>query len=752
VLERVVSDPQGPIYLDGDAPTERRVADLLDRMTPEEKVGQLVGAAPYVSELVPDQLAEAIAEYGFGTTSPSGIAHGSNNGPRGFAEFANRFQRVAVEETRLGIPLLVTADALHGHASVNGATVFPHNLGLAASRDPELVREVAATTASEMRATGVNQNYSPTGDVVRDPRWGRTLETFGESPFLCAALAAAKVRGYQGGNAESGALDSERSVAATIKHFPAYGDPSRGEDTSPVDRSASTIRRAFLPPFEAAVDAGVMSVMPTYSAVDGEPIHGSRRFLTGMLRDELDFAGPAVSDWEAVAQLTEHHRTAATMHEAVRQATDAGLDVASVGGIEHVEHLTALVEDGDVSEDRLDESVRRVLALKFRLGLFEEPYVDLERADQVVGTEAHREQSCEVARRTMTLLRNENDVLPLSPDLDSVFVTGPNADDLGNQCGGWTTSNLDATGVTVREGIEAAVSGDTRVEYERGSGIRSADEGEIESAAASADDAEAAVVVLGEDAYIHEFIPNDLGNRHVGEFPTRSELALPTTQRDLLQAVHATGTPTVLVLVTGRPLAVSWAAEHVSGILMAYHPGREGGTAVAETLFGTHNPSGKLPISVPRSTGHLPTRFNRLKHPRVLHEDAFPPSYDPLFEFGHGLSYTEFACEDLDPSDDAVTPDETIEIEITVENTGDRRGREALDVFITDEVSSRVTPVRELRGLGAVTLDPAERETVKIPIDIADLGVAHPDRREVEPGTFEVSCSGLRATFEVTES
>jgi beta-glucosidase len=731
-----------PPYQNRSLPTDERVADLLDRMTLAEKAGQLVGIAPYLSGLDEDGILDAVTDHGVGTVSPMPLTFTPESGPGDVARFVERVQGAAVEDTRLGIPVLTPTDAVHGHAYVAGATVFPQNLALAAARDPSLVRECARVTAREMRATGTVQNYNPTADVAREPRWGRTFETYGESPHLCADLVAAEVGGYQTDPPE------DERVLATAKHFPAYSEPTAGEDTAAVECSRTTMHRSFLPPFRAAVDAGVESVMPCYNAIDGEPVHGSARFLTDLLREDLAFDGLTVSDWEGVAQLHEDHHTADSLRTAVRQATAAGLDVASVGGVDHAEHLVALVESGAVDEAILDERAERVLRPKFELGLFEDPAVNPGAAAERVGTDEHRETALRAARRTMTLLENDG-VLPLDPGLDSVFVTGPNADDLDAQCGGWTTPDLDDdAGTTVREGIEQVTGADTTVGYEQGASRR--ERTGLAAAREGAAAADAAVVILGESAYIHEFVPKNLAATAVADFPARSRFELPEAQRALLQAVHATGTPTALVLVTGRPLPIPWAAEHVPGILMAYYPGAAGGQAVAETLFGEHNPSGSLPISIPRSAAHLPTRFNHLPHAEPVGDGTHPPSYDPLYPFGHGRSYTDFEVGAVSVTPETVQPDGSVEVSVTVANVGERAGRHAVDVFVRDRVSSRITPVREWAGVATVALDPGERGTATVELSASALGVVHPDgERVVEPGGFEVLVGEETWTFAV---
>ncbi len=744
-------------------PDEPDLDELIERMTLAEKVGQCCGT--YVGTLDRTQtvadVASLLDSHHLGSVSPFGTAASPHVAARDVAEVANRLQRHAVEETRLGIPLFVPVDAVHGHAYVDGATVFPNNLGLAAAWDPDLAERVARVTATEVAATGANVNYSPTCDVARDPRWGRTFETFGESPRLVGELAAAKVRGYQGSDDRNSALGDAGTVAATAKHFPAYGQPEGGEDAAPVEISSSTFYRDFLPSFEAALDAGAATVIPCYNAVDGEPAHGSARYLRRLLGDELGFDGPVASDWNGIRMLHEDHRVTSSLRESTALAALAGVGLMSIGGESHAEALLEAVEMGVVDGATIDEHVRRTLRLKRRLGLFEDPYVDPDEAVSTLGRDEHRELAYEAARSSLTLLQNQG-ALPFSPDVDDVLVTGPNADSLRNQFGGWSVFEADdSPGVTVHDGIEAAVGDDTTVTRVPGSGVRAAVDGAggVDDARAAATDADAAVVVLGEDWYIHEFGPRAIVGSETGEFPTRTRLELPDAQSDLLRAVVDTGTPTALVLVTGRPLAVPWAAEHAPSILLSYYPGTEGGRAVADVLFGAAGPGGRLPILMPRSAGHLPTRFNHLRHPHPIGDDEHAPTYDPLFAFGHGESYTEFAYDDLTVDVEGVAPTDSVDrnadagsvdVTVTVENIGDRAGDEVVQVYLTDEVSLRVTPVRELVGFERLRLDPGESASVSVSIPASALAVVGPTgERTIESGAFTVECGGQTAGFDV---
>ncbi|GAB3040312.1 glycoside hydrolase family 3 N-terminal domain-containing protein [Natronobiforma cellulositropha] len=722
------------------------MASLVADLTLEEKVGQLVGA--YIGsmgghDISVEDAKELVVDTHVGTIAAFGIGVSKYHDAKKVTEISNELQRTALEETRHGIPLLLPVDAVHGHAYVHGAAVFPHGLGMAATRNASYAETGGEITATEMRATGANLNYGPTCDVARDPRWGRTFETYGESPLLCGQFAAAAIRGL-----ESGA-DSP-PVAATAKHFPAYGEPEAGEDAAAVDRSSSTIHQLFLPPFVEAIDAGASIVMPCYNSIDGEPAHGSHRYLTELLRERLGFEGAVLSDWGGIDHLHEDHRVTVDQRDSAKRAITAGLDQVSIGREEYAEHFRSLVEDGEISEERVDEAVTRILEVKERLGLFEDPFVDVEEVVDVVGAPAHREAALQSARESQTLLQNEDDLLPLESDLGSILVTGPNADSMRHQFGGWSVQHPeDGAGSTVLDGIEAAVGEETTVHYEEGATMT--ETLDLEAVEEAAEVSDAAVVVVGENWYYHEFGPKQLVGE-TGEFPTRSQLTLSDAQQELLETVHETGTPVVLVVIGGRPLAVEWAAENVPSILFSYYPGSEGGEAIADVLFGEYNPSGKLPISVPRSEGDLPQRFNYFAHPTPIGDDEHPNSYDPLFAFGHGESYTEFECRDLTVSAEIIGPAQSLEATVTVENAGERAGDWALDFFLTDEVSSRVRPVREHVAFTKVSLEPGETTTATVEIPNAALGVTDSDgRKTVEPGSFELTCEDESVTFDVRD-
>lgn len=733
-----------PTYENPENPTDARVTDLLDRMTLQEKVGQMVGMhvgsfsdtqRKNPRETTLEDVEGAIRELNLGTTTPFGTGFSPYNTAAVTGQIANRLQRVAMNETRLGIPLLIPVDAVHGHANIEGTTVFPHNLGMGATWDPELTERAARVTAEEMSATGANQNYSPTADIAREPRWGRIYETYGESAHLVEQFVAAEVHGLQAND-----LSDPTAVAATVKHYPASSEPTRGEDTAPVDVSMGTLRRVFLPPFEQAIDEGVAAIMPMYNALGTEPVHASEFYLTELLRDQLGFRGVTCSDWLGIWMLIERHRTAESLTDAVEQVTTAGLDIASVGGPQHYEALLELVKSGVVSESRLDESVWRVLELKFELGLFEDPYVSPMSAINVVGSDSNRQVAREAARESLVLLQNRNDFLPLT-GVDDLFVTGPNADSLDNLLSGWSVLGFDQSyGSTIREALEAAAAPEANVEYEPG--VVSGEVQDRSEVAARARDADATVAVLGEPWYLHEF---GMGTSiDSTTFPRRNQLRLPDSQRELVEVVSATDTPTILVLVSGRPLVLTDVVDRVEAILAAFFPGIEGGDAVADVLTGTTNPSGRLPVSFPRSIGDLPVRHDWLPHPSPIGSKTHLPSYDPLFEFGFGLSYTDFTYESLELLGEHVTEDKDVVVEVTVTNSGEREGVETVQLFGQHLRSSLVTPIRELVRFTRVPLNAGETKTVQFSLTSSDTSVVKPDgTKSFEPGTFELYVDDL---------
>ena len=734
-LRESLHDTMPPTY-PRDTDGQVDVAALVDQLTLAEKAGQCAGT--YVGVLEEEQSVDDVEglldSHHLGAVTPFGWAGSPHVAPDDAVTVANRLQRHAVEESRLGIPLLIPVDAVHGHAYVDETTIFPQNLALAATFDPALAERVGRVTAREARATGVTTNYGPTCDVAREPRWGRTFETFGESPLLVGTMAAAKARGLQGD-----ALDTDETVAATAKHFPAYGGPLRGEDAAPVEVSRTTFNRVFLPPFEAVLDADVRSVMPCYNSIDGEPAHGSTRFLRDLLRDDLGFDGVVASDWNGVEMLHADHRTSETSTEAVGDALAAGVDIGSVNGARHADAIVDRVSSGALDEGTLDAAVHRILALKRDLGLFDDPFVDPDRVDGVLRDPDHVALAETVARAGVTMLENDG-VLPLDTDAD-VLVTGPNADDLTAQVGGWSVRDP-SVGTTLRDGMTAATTGTVTYELGVTHAHDTGDEAvadDIDAAVAAATDADVAVVALGEGWYLHEFGPSAMTRTEPGAFPSRHHFGLPDAQQELLERIHATGTPTVLVLSAGRPLPIPWAADTLSAILFSPPGGTEGGQALADVLFGAE-PGGALPISMPRSAAHLPTHHDYVRHPHPIGADEHPPSYDPLYAFGHGLSYADIGVTDVSPDAPTVAAGEALSVSATVENRADRSGTGVVQAYLRDEYAARAKPVRELCAFERVTLDAGASKTVEFTVTPASMATVEPDgSRVVEPGTFTLS-------------
>lgn len=727
-----------PPYLDPSLPAQARAADLLSRMTLEEKVGQmtqvnatrLMGSGEWDRGPINERWLEtAFGEFAVGSVLSGGGAAPVPNTPEGWASFTNALQRANLERSRLKIPLVYGTDAVHGHNNVAGATIFPHNLGLAASFDPRLAEALAASTARAMRATGVRWNFAPVADLGRDPRWGRFYETFGEDPLLASSLVAASVRGLQGPSLS-------RGVAATVKHFLGYGQAPGGTDRADALIPARALRELHLPPFAAGLAAGAATIMANSGSVNGMPVHASRALLTGLLRDELGFRGVTVSDWEDILKLQTQHRVAASFPDAVERAINAGVDVYmvpnDVGGFSRA--LVALVRAGRVPLARVDEAVGRVLRLKFELGLFESPFVDASRADALV-LNADRDFARRAAARSMTLLKNAG-VLPVPRSVRSVLLTGPGADSVRDQMGGWTIGWQGVPdgperppATTVLAGLRAALPAGARLRYLPGT--------DLDAVRAAARAADLTVVVASEGPYAE------------GQGDSRT-IALAADQQRLIQAVGAAGNRTVVVLLAGRPLVLDDATLEASdALLMAYLPGTAGGTAVADVLFGAINPAGRLPFSWPRSVGQLPIPYDRPPAP----PGPDPQRDRPLFEFGFGLSYSrfEYGTPTVTPE---LAPDDAATLEVPVRNAGPAAGDEVVLVFASRDTSRLLRPARQLVAFERLTLRPGESRTVRLPVPIARLAVVPGDvlgdaSAAVEPGEYTLSVGGRTARLVV---
>lgn len=730
------------IYKDPAQPIERRVEDLIQRMTVEEKVAQL--ASSYLDkvtdagEFSEAKMAKAVEDLGIGLLHS--FQWGVNRNTLQQMEASNAAQRYLMEKTRLGIPAILTGEGVHGHLST-GATVFPHAIALASSFDTELVGQVASVIAKEARSAGVAQILSPVLDLAREPRWGRVQETYGEDPYLAARMGVAYIKALQG---PGPTIDFEH-CAAMPKHFAAHGSPEGGINLGPVHAGEREIRDTYLPAFEAAVrEAGAMAIMPAYHELDGIPCAASRWLLTKVLREEWGFEGYTYSDWEAIDMLYTFHKTAGSLQEAGRQAIEAGMDVEAPQPVCFGRRLLELVQAGKVSILTIDTAVRRVLRAKFLLGLFENPYCDIARARAIRNCPEHRALARKAAQQSIILLKNDGDLLPLNTNLGSIAVIGPNAD--VPRLGDYSGSNDRL--VTVLEGIRAVVSPNTRVTHARGCGVWELDASGIADAVEAARSADVAILALGEsDEVCHEGI-----DQH--------DLELPGVQMQLVKAVCETGTPVVAVLLNGRPLSIGWMAEHVPAIVEAWYPGEEGGNAIADVLFGIINPSGRLPVSLPRTVGHVPAFYNHKPSARGhYHKPGSPdrPGRDyvfsspsPLFGFGHGLSYTKFAYSDLEVSPQEIAPAGEVRVSVKVRNAGKVAGSEAVLLYVNDLVSSVTTPAKALRRFTKITLAPGQEQTVEFVLGPEDLKLL--DRHMewvVEPGEFEVNIGGLTKTFRV---
>ncbi len=719
-----------------EAQTDPRVEALLADMTLEEKVGEMTQvtlqavsttAASDTEDHVldMDKLADAVVGRHVGSIlNVWDVAFT----PEHWAEVITAIQDLAAER-RTEIPVLYGIDAVHGHHYMQGATVFPHNLALAATWEPALAREAGRVTAREMRASGIPWNFSPVFDLGRQPLWSRFFETFGEDPLLVTRMGVATVEGMQGDD-----VGAYGRVAACGKHFFGYSVPRSGRDRTPAWIPEHIQREYFLAPFKAAIEeANLRTLMVNSGSINGVPVHGDPAILTGILRDELGFDGVVVTDWEDIDKLVNHHHVAANEREATKMAVMAGIDMSMVPySFSFTDHLLALVRDGEIPESRIDESVRRILRLKLDLGLFEDPYPTQDLVAEI-GSPAHRAASRRAAEEAITLLDNDG-TLPLAEGA-RVLVTGPAADDPVIQHGSWTYSwQGTVRGMypdTIRTVLTSIrdLAGADHVTYVPGATLT--EPIDLAAAVAAARQSDVAVVALGEWPSAEQ--PGDI-----------ETLEMPRAQIDLAQAVIATGTPTVIVLLENRPLIVREAVEGAAAVVMGYETGPYAGDAIAGVLFGEINPSGRLPFTYPRSVNALVT------YDHTQSQANSPRGVEPQWPFGHGLSFTTFETTNLRLDRETASASDDVTVSVDVANTGDRAGDEVVMVFVRDMVASIEPPVRRLRAFEKVTLAPGERRTVSFTVPVQDL--AFVDRTGafvVEPGTFEVQVGEERATFEV---
>lgn len=718
-------------YLDANLPAARRTELLLAQMTLEEKVGQM---CQYVGEVAASRAGNVDEVVGYSLLLGDKVELIRSGRVGSFLKVpgaleANYLQQQA-EATRLKIPLLIGTDAIHGHGMDLGeSTIFPSPISLASTFDTDLARRVAEITAREMRATGFHWSFSPNVDVVRDPRWGRTGETFGEDPFLVGELGAAMVTGYQGQD-----FSGASNVLACTKHLVAGGVPDHVLNGSAAELSERTLREFFLPPFERTIEAGVYTLMPSHNEVNGVPCHADDRLLNGQVRGEWGFKGFVVSDWLDIERLHSVHHVAETRRDADRMAVLAGVDMHMHGG-QFFENVVAEVREGGIPMSRIDDAARKILFAKFQLGLFERRLAAPEQIRQVVLNPEHVDVALEAARKSLVLLKNAAGVLPLS-GVRSLLVTGPDADDQ-SILGDWARQQPVANVSTILGGIRALAPSGLRIEHAPTGPIAAISDEQIRAAVAAAARVDAVVLAIGENSL------RDNPVRTSGENVDRASLEPPGRQLELMAALVGTGKPVIVVLVNGAPIASEWMVEHASALLEAWEPGMRGGTAVAEVLFGLYNPSGKLPMTVPRSTGHVKSFYNY--RPSAYHRGKFRfTASEPLFEFGHGLSFTTFAYREL-RAKEQLAIGEPLVVEVEVENTGERAGDEVVLLYLQDVYASVTRPVKELKAFGRVSLQPHEKKVVRLELQpqafsLLDRGL----KRTTEPGEFRLSV-GARA-------
>jgi beta-glucosidase len=737
-------------YRNATLPAVRRVKDLLSRMTLEEKAAQMMCVWQTKTETLVDaegnfDLAKARKAFrqgrGLGQVGRVSDA-GKGKDARSMAELTNAIQKFFIENSRLGIPVIFHEECLHGHVAVGG-TSFPQPIALGATFNPELVEALFTMTAAEARLRGTHQALTPVVDVAREPRWGRVEETYGEDPYLVSRMGIAAVRGFQG----DASFGDKRRVIATLKHFAAHGQPESGVNCAPANVSMRLLRETFLYPFhEALKKGGAISVMASYNEIDGVPSHANTWLLRDVLRGEWGFQGFVVSDYYAIYEMSYRpeshgHFVAKDKKEACALAIQAGVNI-ELPEPDCYLHLAGLVRKGVLKERQLNELVAPMLYWKFQMGLFDDPYVDPAEAERVVGCEPNRQLALQAARETITLLKNEGELLPLDPDrIKTIAVIGPNAN--RSVLGGY--SGVPKSEVTVLEGIKARLGKRVKVLYSEGCKITIGGSWTEDAVTPSDPDtdrqqiAEAVKVARRADVIVLAIGGNEQTSReawsptHLGDRPS---LDLVGRQEDLVKAMIATGKPVIVLLFNGRPISINYVSQNVPAILECWYLGQEAGTAVAEVLFGDFNPGGKLPITIPRSAGHLPAYYN---HKPSARRGYLFDQISPLYAFGYGLSYTTFAIENVRLSKKRMARDGQTRLLLDVTNTGARAGSEVVQVYIRDLFSSATRPVKELKAFRKIFLQPGE--TTSVAFDIAPEQLAFYDihmKYVVEPGEFEI--------------
>ncbi|NWJ52657.1 MAG: glycoside hydrolase family 3 C-terminal domain-containing protein [Bacteroidetes bacterium] len=720
---------------------EERVNDLLKRMTLDEKIAQMTmtNLAGYKN-----------------MANGAGVCESPFESIYTVARNSARSKKYARENTRLGIPFIQIGECLHGQLAY-GATIFPQAIAQGSTWNAPLIEEMGSVIAYEASTSGVDQALSPLFDIIRDPRYGRTEESYSEDPYMVGKIGSAFVIGMQGKAVDTKKRIEKDKVFCTAKHFAGYSAPQAGINLAPASIGEREMRSMYLFPFEKVVkEANIYSIMPSYSEVDGIPAHANKFLLTKVLRNEWNFSGYVFSDYGGVSMIMNFHNTAKDKPTAAVMAINAGVDLEASSPDIYASSLKELVKSGKVSESLIDTSVKRILSVKFKAGLFEKPYADTTLLKSRVHTQAHIDLAQRIAEESIILLKNENQLLPLDiSKLKSLAVIGPNADQV--QYGDYTYTRDNKSGVTVLQGIKSIVGDKVKINYAKGCGLSSLSKDGFGDAINAANNSDAVVMVVGETSVI-------LSGLGWGKGPGMSESEDPFTtgegydvtdlnptgvQRDLIQAIYKTGKPIILVMVHGRPWSISWEKKNIPAILEAWFPGERGGAAIANILFGNVNPSGRLNVSVPQSVGHIPVSYNYKPSSKGINREPGTPekagrdyvfsSPDPLFTFGFGLSYTTFEYSNLKVSKTKFSAKDEILVDVDVKNTGMREGKEVVQLYIRDLVSSVETPVKQLKGFEKINLKSGELKTVRFKIVPQDLSLWNVDMKFItEPGVFDI--------------
>lgn len=741
------------IYENSSCSIKERVDNLMSQMTLEEKIGQMQtslgwpmyerrGDSVYLTDLLTYEIEELHTGAFWGVmradpwtqrTFTTGLT------PVLAAKVANMLQQLAMTHSRLGIPLFLAEECPHGHMAI-GTTVFPTSIGQASTWNPELIQKMGRAIAEEASAQGAHIGYGPVLDLARDPRWSRVEETYGEDPYLCGKMGVALVKGFQG---DRDSLANRHSLIATLKHFAAYGWTEGGHNGGSAHVGKRELEEAIYPPFHEAVVAGALSVMSSYNEIDGVPCTTSRELLTEILKKRWQFNGFVVSDLYAIGGLQEHG-IAQSEYEAAVKAANAGVD-SDLGTTAYAKNLLNAVKAGDIKESVIDEAVCRILTLKYQMGLFDHPFINEEKPKQLVASAEHVGLAREVARQSLILLKNKENILPLSKEIRTIAVIGPNADNIYNMLGDYTAPQAEKSVVTVLEGIKEKVSAETQVLYAKGCMIRDTSEVYFQQAIEAGRKSDVIVMVMGGSSardFSSEYektgaakVSAYLSDMESGEGYDRSSLELLGKQKKLIKEMKTLGKPIVLVLIKGRPLLLTGIEDQVDAIIDAWYPGMQGGNAIADVLFGDYNPGGRLAISVPRSVGQLPVYYNTKRkgnRNKYVEEEG-----TPLYPFGYGLSYTSFDYSAMRTEVVQRGDDLSVNVSVMVTNKGTRAGDEVVQLYMCDEVASYTTPLKQLRGFQRIHLKAGESKEVKFHLDKKSLALYTQDGKwTVEPGRF----------------